>query len=223
MFLHGLLDARQRTFAIGIWTTSFSVAAAIGPIFGGVLLQHYWSGSALLIGAPVMLLLIVGPRLPEFRAADAGQVDWLSAALSVLCILPAIYGIKRSLAAPLLELELELFVTPRFASRYWRTLRRCSTGTELGGALGITLLDRIGGAVEPHLRRACSCQRWLERSWRAPAQWSCCECCHACARASTEAALCEPAPTRDLSRCVPQAQPVEKGALRGAPRQRLDR
>ena len=32
-------DDQQRTIAIGIWITSFSVGAAIGPLVGGVLLE----------------------------------------------------------------------------------------------------------------------------------------------------------------------------------------
>ena len=91
-------DSRERTFAIGIWTTSFSVGAAIGPLAGGLLLQHFWWGSAFLIGAPVMLsLLLLGPSLlPEFRAENAARIDWISAGLSALGVLPIIYGIKHA-------------------------------------------------------------------------------------------------------------------------------
>src|ERR1044071_3926098 len=48
------LDPQQRTVAIGVWVTSFSVGAAIGPLLGGVLLQYFWWGSVFLIGVPVM-------------------------------------------------------------------------------------------------------------------------------------------------------------------------
>src|SRR6188474_2903990 len=63
------LDQQQRTVAIGIWISSYSVGAAIGPLVGGILLEHFWWGSVFLIGVPVMvLLLVVGPMLlPEFR------------------------------------------------------------------------------------------------------------------------------------------------------------
>src|SRR5262245_1734736 len=61
------LDPRERTFAIGVWVSSYSVGAAIGPILGGLLLEYFWWGSVFLIGVPVMILLIaVGPTLlPE--------------------------------------------------------------------------------------------------------------------------------------------------------------
>src|SRR5688572_2826824 len=63
------LDAEQRRVAIGVWITSYSVGAAIGPLVGGVLLEHFRWGSVFLIGVPVMVLLLaVGPSLlPEFR------------------------------------------------------------------------------------------------------------------------------------------------------------
>ena len=91
------LDPGQRTVAIGIWVTSYSVGAAIGPLLGGIVLQYFWWGSVFLIGVPVMLLLLVlGPMLlPEFRDPDAGRLDLLSAALSLVAVLSVIYGLKR--------------------------------------------------------------------------------------------------------------------------------
>src|SRR5438034_7261637 len=47
------LDPQQRTVAIGVWVTSYSVGGAIGPLLGGVLLQYFWWGSVFLIGVPV--------------------------------------------------------------------------------------------------------------------------------------------------------------------------
>ncbi|HEY5796123.1 MAG TPA: MFS transporter [Bosea sp. (in: a-proteobacteria)] len=90
------LDPQERTFAIGVWISSFSAGGAIGPLVGGVLLEHYWWGSVFLVGVPVMvLLLILGPLLlPEFKDPDAGRLDLVSAALSLFAVLAAIYGIK---------------------------------------------------------------------------------------------------------------------------------
>jgi DHA2 family multidrug resistance protein-like MFS transporter len=91
-------DARERTFAIGVWATSFSTGAAIGPLVGGLLLQRFYWGSAFLIGVPVVVvLLLVGPvLLPEFRSEQRSSIDWLSSLLSVLGVLPIIYGIKQA-------------------------------------------------------------------------------------------------------------------------------
>jgi DHA2 family multidrug resistance protein-like MFS transporter len=90
-------DPQQRTFAIGVWVTSYSVGGAIGPILGGIVLEYFWWGAVFLLGVPVMvLLLIVGPKLlPEFRDPDAEPVDILSAVLSLAAVLLVIYGLKR--------------------------------------------------------------------------------------------------------------------------------
>jgi MFS transporter, DHA2 family, multidrug resistance protein len=89
-------DPAQRTTAIGVWITSYSVGAAIGPFLGGVLLQYFWWGSVFLLGVPVMvLLLVLGPvLLPEFRDPDAGTIDIPSAAMSAVAVLLVIYGLK---------------------------------------------------------------------------------------------------------------------------------
>jgi MFS transporter, DHA2 family, multidrug resistance protein len=90
------LDERQRTLAIGIWVTSFSLGAALGPALGGLLLHFFWWGSVFLIAVPVMaLLLLLGPvLLPEFRDPDPARFDVPSAALSLVSVLALIYGVK---------------------------------------------------------------------------------------------------------------------------------
>jgi len=69
----------------------------VGPIVGGVLLNHFWWGSAFLIGVPAMVVLLaVGPfLLPEYRNEKAGRIDVPSVVLSLAAILPAIHGLKR--------------------------------------------------------------------------------------------------------------------------------
>ena len=90
-------DPRQRSTAIGIWITSFSAGGAIGPVLGGVLLEHFWWGSVFLLALPVMaLLLVLGPRvLPEYRDPGAGRLDLVSAAMSLAAVLAAVFGLKQ--------------------------------------------------------------------------------------------------------------------------------
>src|SRR5262245_44095604 len=91
------LDPHERTFAVGVWIASFSAGGALGPLLGGLLLEHFWWGSVFLMNVPVMLLLLtVGPHfLPEYRDPNPGRLDLVSAALSLVAVLAVIYGIKR--------------------------------------------------------------------------------------------------------------------------------
>ncbi len=90
------LDAKQRTIAIGVWTTSFSVGAVIGPLLGGAVLQRFGWSAVFLLALPVMLgLLILGPLLlPEYRTGTSSRLDVTSALLSLTAVLTLIYGMK---------------------------------------------------------------------------------------------------------------------------------
>ena len=91
-------DPRERTIAISVWVTSYSVGAAIGPLLGGVLLEYFWWGSVFLLAVPVMaILLLVAPMLiPEYRDANAGSLHLPSAAMSLAAVLAFIFGLKQA-------------------------------------------------------------------------------------------------------------------------------
>jgi DHA2 family multidrug resistance protein-like MFS transporter len=90
-------DPKQRAVAIGVWISAFSAGSAIGPVLGGILLEHFWWGSVFLLALPVMgLLLVLGPIvLPEYRDPDAGRLDLLSAGMSLVAVLAVIFGLKQ--------------------------------------------------------------------------------------------------------------------------------
>jgi DHA2 family multidrug resistance protein-like MFS transporter len=120
-------DDKQRTAAIGVWGSSFAFGAAVGPLIGGALLQSFWWGSAFLLAVPAMaLLLIAGPRLlPEYRNADAGRLDLLSAGESLVAVLAAVYGLKEIArhgigGAPVAALALGVLVAAAFVARQRR-------------------------------------------------------------------------------------------------------
>jgi MFS transporter, DHA2 family, multidrug resistance protein len=91
------LEPSQRTAAIGIWVSGFSVGSVIGPLVGGLLLENFGWGSVFLLGVPVMaLLLLVGPLLlPEYKDPNPGRFDLLSAVMSLAGVLLVIYGLKQ--------------------------------------------------------------------------------------------------------------------------------
>ncbi|WP_433271501.1 MFS transporter [Actinosynnema sp. CS-041913] len=89
-------DRDQRRFAIAVWMTNFLVGGAIGPLVGGVLLEHFWWGSVFLVGVPLpLVLLIAGPLLlPEHRSSAPGRVAPAGVLLSTSAIILIVYGLK---------------------------------------------------------------------------------------------------------------------------------
>ncbi|MFI8188901.1 MFS transporter [Streptomyces sp. NPDC085946] len=93
-------DPRERSLAVGIWGATASAGAAVGPIAGGALLEHFWWGSVFLINLPVMaVLVLVGARLlPESRNPDPGPWDLPGVLLSLAGMVGIVYAVKETAA-----------------------------------------------------------------------------------------------------------------------------
>src|SRR6185312_7367856 len=89
-------DREQRRLAIAIWASGFAAGSALGPIVGGVLLEHFPWGSVFLLAVPVLIpLLALAPLLVrESRDPLPGPVDLPSILFSLLTMAPIVYGIK---------------------------------------------------------------------------------------------------------------------------------
>jgi MFS transporter, DHA2 family, multidrug resistance protein len=90
-------DAGQRTLAVSVWMMCILTGQALGPLAGGILVEHFWWGSVFLIGVPVMfLMLMLAPFfLPEYRDPNPGRLDLVSAAMSLVTILGVVYALKQ--------------------------------------------------------------------------------------------------------------------------------
>lgn len=89
-------DREERRLAIAIWAAGFAAGAALGPIVGGFLLEHYWWGSVFLLAVPVLvILLLAAPAfVPESRDPEPGPIDGISIALSIMTMAPVVLAIK---------------------------------------------------------------------------------------------------------------------------------
>ncbi|MGK4585092.1 MFS transporter [Kitasatospora sp. HPMI-4] len=89
-------DPRERATAIGVWGAGATAGAALGPLVGGILLEHFWWGSVFLLNLPVLsLLLVLGAwLLPESRDPKPGSWDLPSVLLSMAGVIGVVYAIK---------------------------------------------------------------------------------------------------------------------------------
>ncbi|MFE9726157.1 MFS transporter [Streptomyces sp. NPDC005794] len=93
-------DPRERSLAVGIWGAMAAAGAAVGPVVGGLLLEHFWWGSVFLINLPVMaVLVVVGIRMiPESKNPAPGPWDLPSVGLSLVGMIGVVYAIKEAAA-----------------------------------------------------------------------------------------------------------------------------
>ncbi|GAA3871284.1 MFS transporter [Streptomyces sedi] len=123
-------DRRERALAIGIWSAVAAVGAAIGPLVGGVLLEHFWWGSVFLVNVPLMALClpVALALVPESRGTGEGPFDVTGALCAAGGLFAAILALKRTgggdlvtpgtlLAALLGALLLTIFVRRQRAAR----------------------------------------------------------------------------------------------------------
>ncbi|MBM7091516.1 MFS transporter [Streptomyces sp. S12] len=95
--LMNVFERDEQPKAIGIWAGGVGLAIAIGPITGGVLLDHFWWGSVFLVNVPIVLLAL-GLMLwlvPDSRDPRPGRVDPVGVLLSVVGLVLLVYGIIR--------------------------------------------------------------------------------------------------------------------------------
>ncbi|MGW0084853.1 MFS transporter [Streptomyces sp. NPDC003393] len=90
-------DRRERALAIGVWSAVAAVGAAVGPLLGGFLLEHFWWGSVFLVNIPLMLVSLPVGRLllPESTGERDGPWDVVGALMAAAGLFGTVLGVKR--------------------------------------------------------------------------------------------------------------------------------
>src|ERR1700691_4089640 len=90
-----VFEPGERSKAIGIWASAVGIGVAIGPVLGGVLLDHFWWGSVFLINVPVTVVggIAAAIMVPESRNPNAGKIDYVGVLLSIAGLVSLVYGI----------------------------------------------------------------------------------------------------------------------------------
>jgi MFS transporter, DHA2 family, multidrug resistance protein len=91
-----LWSGPQRTTSIALWSGIGGAVAALGPMFSGLLLEHFWWGSVFLITLPLAVLaLVLAVRLvPAHVNEGTDPVDNFGGILSALLVGALILGIN---------------------------------------------------------------------------------------------------------------------------------
>ncbi|MGW6024400.1 MFS transporter [Streptomyces sp. NPDC055099] len=90
-----IFDDTERMKAIGLWSTVNSLGFALGPLMGGVMLNHFWWGAIFLINIPVALIGLVATvkLVPESKNPLGDRPDLLGALLSTIGMAAVVYAI----------------------------------------------------------------------------------------------------------------------------------
>lgn len=90
-----VFDREEQPKAIGIWSGAVGLAIALGPITGGLLLEHFWWGSVFLVNVPIVAVALVAMVLiiPDSRDPHPGRLDPVGVLLSIAGLTLLIYGI----------------------------------------------------------------------------------------------------------------------------------
>ena len=94
--ISALYTGRKQTKAIALWSGIGGGFAALGPLFGGLLLESFWWGSVFLITVPLAAVdLVLGwVVLPEKAGEDATSVDNIGGVLSVIAVATLVIALQ---------------------------------------------------------------------------------------------------------------------------------
>ncbi|MFJ3214993.1 MFS transporter [Kitasatospora sp. NPDC086801] len=90
-----VFERSEQPKAIGIWAGAVGLAIAIGPITGGLLIEHFWWGSVFLINVPIVIVAVIAMvvLVPESKDPSPGKLDPIGVLLSIIGLVALIYGI----------------------------------------------------------------------------------------------------------------------------------
>ena len=88
-------DPRERAKAIGIWAGVAGLGIAIGPLGGGLLLEHFWWGSVFLVNVPLCLAaLVLGWFLiPDSKNPEESKLDPMGSVLSIVALFGLLFAL----------------------------------------------------------------------------------------------------------------------------------
>ncbi|GAA0953658.1 MFS transporter [Nonomuraea longicatena] len=95
--ISNVFPPRERGRAIALWTSGVGLAVAIGPVTGGLLIEHFWWGSVFLVNVPIVIVsvILIASVVPESRDPRPTRLDPVGVILSIIGLVALTYGIVR--------------------------------------------------------------------------------------------------------------------------------
>ncbi len=86
---------QERGRAIGVWAGVAGLGAALGPLTGGFLVEHFYWGSVFLVNIPIVIVgLMAGfVLIPTSKDPSAPRLDPIGAVLSIVGLTSLLYAI----------------------------------------------------------------------------------------------------------------------------------
>ena len=93
--LTNTFSGQERARAIGIWAGVAGLGIVIGPLGGGLLLEHFAWGSVFLVNVPIAAVAIVLGFffVPDSRDPEESRLDFIGAGLSIVMLGLIMFGI----------------------------------------------------------------------------------------------------------------------------------
>jgi EmrB/QacA subfamily drug resistance transporter len=90
-----IFPPEERGRAISYWAAIAGVGVALGPVTGGLLIEHFYWGSIFLVNLPIVAVALGAGLvlLPESRDPSHPRLDLVGAALSIGGLFSLVYGI----------------------------------------------------------------------------------------------------------------------------------
>src|SRR5437660_11159711 len=87
-------DSRGR--AIGTWSRFTAITSAMGPVFGGWLIEHASWHWVFFINVPLAAAVVAISlwQVPESRSATPQRIDWLGALVATTGLAGLVYGFR---------------------------------------------------------------------------------------------------------------------------------
>jgi EmrB/QacA subfamily drug resistance transporter len=116
-------EPKDRALAIGIWAGVFALGYGIGPVVGGIMLDHFEWNSVFFLNIPIAIITLAGGYflVPESRDPSAPRLDPVGVVLSIAGLSSVVYAVIKageeswSEGSVVVSLSVGIFVLAVFA------------------------------------------------------------------------------------------------------------